>query len=98
MRDVKTLKLAYRPVTQDALAKYIRLVQLEQSGTPSAQALAQAGLEPDDVTRVASAVIEFCRPRLLKRRLSRATPKNAERALKQQRTLAAPIDDSQLVE
>ena len=98
MKDARTLKLAYRPVSAEALEKYVRLKQLELAGRPPIDALREAGLATDDVTRIASAVNLFCRPRVLRRRLARAAPKSAERKLKQAEVLAAPIDDGDFLE
>ena len=98
MKDAKTLKLAYRPVTAEALKKYMRLVKLELDGMPSARALQEVGISGDDVTRIAAAVGLYCRPRLLKKRLACAAPGKPERQKKQREELAAPIDDRDFVE
>ena len=98
MRDARTVKLAYRPVSADALAKFLRLRRLEAVGKPSWEAIQQAGLPADEVSRIGAAVNTFCRPRLLRIRLAQAAPKSAERRLKQQQKLAEAIDDSDFLE
>jgi hypothetical protein len=95
--DFRTLRLAYRPVTAEALAAYLQWVELELAGASAAQALKQAQLPADEVTRIAAAVSAFCQPRLLRARLAQAAPKSVERQQKQQQTLAAPIDDSDFI-
>ena len=97
MRDEKTLKLAFRPISAAQLIQHIRLVEQELAGATPDAALKSSGLAAEDAVRIAAAVNVFCRPRLLKRRLQRAKAKDAERAEKQSAALTAPIDDSELV-
>ena len=84
MRDAKTVKLAYRPVTAEALKKFLKLRALERAGKTALESLRDAGLPADEVSRIGAAVNSFCRPRLLKLRLAQADPRLAERRLKQQ--------------
>ena len=94
MADERTLRLAHRPVTAEILEKYERFVQLELEGKAPTEALIATGLSADDVARTAAAVNAFCRPRLLKRRLTRATAKTPEKQMKLLEELAKPIDDT----
>ena len=97
MSDARTLRLAHLPVTERILEAYTRFIRLEHAGTPHAEALKQAGLTADDVARTTSAVSAFCRPRLLRRRLARATATTPEREQKRLEALAAPIDDADFI-
>jgi hypothetical protein len=97
MSDERTLRLAHRPVTPAILGKYMQFVQLELDGKAPAEALIQSGLTADEVARTASAVNAFCRPRLLKRRLARASAKTPEKQMKLLEELAKPIDDTDFV-
>lgn len=97
MSDERTLRLAFRPVSEDLLDRYVRVIELELAGKPSADALKAVEIAADDVTRIASAVNAFCRPRLLKRRLARAVAKSPTRQQKQQEELGRPVDDSELI-
>ena len=97
MADERTLRLAHRPVTAEILHRYEQFVQLELEGKAPAEALIRTGLTADDVARTASAVNSFCRPRLLKRRLARASAKTPERQMKLLEELARPIDDTEFV-
>ena len=94
MRDARTVKLAYRPVTAEALERFLRLRSLELGGKAPGEALREVGLAADEASRIGAAVNSYCRPRLLKRRLARAEPRSAERQRKQQEKLAEPIDDA----
>ncbi len=98
MRDAKTVKLAYRPVTPAALEQFIALRRLETQGRPPADALKEVGMAADELARVSAAVNTFCQPRVLRVRLAKATAKSAEREVKQQQKLAEPIDDRDFVE
>jgi site-specific recombinase XerC len=98
VRDARTVKLAYRPVTASALEQYEQVTALELGGMTSAKALKQVGIPAEELARVAAAVNAFCRPRLLRRKLQAATPASAERRVKQQQKLAEPIDDRDFVE
>lgn len=97
MSDERTLRLAFRPVTPEILAKYSQFLQAELDGKAPAEALVLTGLAADDVARTASAVNAFCRPRLLKRRLARATAKTPQKQMKLLEELARPIDDTDFV-
>lgn len=97
MSDERTLRLAYRPVSSELLQRYVRCVEAELAGKASADALQVAGLAADDAARLTAAANAFCRPRLLKRRLSRAAPQSLELRQKQQEELARPIDDSDFI-
>ncbi len=97
MADERTLRLAHRPVTSEILAKYEQFLDLELAGTDAATALIKSGLSADDVARTASAVNAFCRPRLLKRRLGKASGKTTEKQMKLLEELARPIDDTDFV-
>ncbi len=97
MNDERTLRLAHRPVTRATLEKYAEFVRLEIEGIPAGEALRRSDLTADDVARTASAVNAFCRPRLLKRRLARATATTPERQQKRIEELASAIDDTQFV-
>jgi hypothetical protein len=97
MSDERTLKLAYRPVQPAILEKYAECVRLELAGKAPAEAIVLTGLSADDFARTAMAVNAFCRPRLLKRRLSKATAKTPEKQMKLLEELAKPIDDTEFV-
>lgn len=97
MSDEKTLRLAYRPISAEALTQHMRLVALELEGAKPEDALKASGLSGEDAARITAAVNAFCRPRLLKLRLAQATPKDPERAKKQSAALQLPIDDSDWV-
>ena len=97
MADERTLRLAHRAVTVEILDKYIQFVRLELDGKTPTEALIATGLMADDVARTASAVNALCRPRLLKRRLARATAKTPEKQMKLLEELARPIDDTDFV-
>ncbi len=97
MADERTLKLAKHAVTPEILAKYEQFVSLELEGKSAADALRDTGLTADQAARTASAVNAFCRPRVLKERLKKASAKTPEKQMEVLEALKKPIDDTDFV-